>query len=173
VTSIVDDFAPHCWVGPHAPQERAAEYDKHALATGVSDGSVKYGVPTRTEIESDVAYVIVPTIYSYKEHGQPLAEEGQMTFVLHADAGGWKISSWTWSGVKPHIAKSPLGPEEDQFTVGHSVLRSRNSQLLLTGVGVEKLDRRKMVRKNLALGCPTNDDLCFGRHFLSPRFRLF
>jgi len=23
-----------------------------------------------------------------------------MTFVLHAEAGAWKISSWTWSGVK-------------------------------------------------------------------------
>ena len=75
------------------------------LATGVSDGSVKYGAPTRTEIEGDVAYVIVPTIYTYKEHGQPLVEEGQMTFVLHAEAAGWKISSWTWSGVKPHTVK--------------------------------------------------------------------
>ena len=102
---IVDEFAPHRWVGPHAPQEWAADYDRHALATGVSDGSVKYGAPTRTEIEGDVAYVIVPTIYTYKEHGQPLAEEGQMTFVLHAEAGGWKISSWTWSGVKPHPVK--------------------------------------------------------------------
>jgi hypothetical protein len=102
---IVDEFAPHRWVGPHAPQEWAADFDKRSAASGVSDGSVKYGVPTRTEIEGDVAYVIVPTVYRYKEHGKPLAEEGQMTFVLHAEAGGWKISGWTWSGVKPHAAK--------------------------------------------------------------------
>jgi hypothetical protein len=102
---IIDEFAPHRWVGPHAAQDWAADYDKHAQATGVSDGSVKYGAPTRTEIEGDVAYVIVPTRYSYKERGKAMTEEGEMTFVLHTEAGGWKISAWTWSGVKPHSAK--------------------------------------------------------------------
>lgn len=103
--SIVDEFAPHLWIGSHAPQNWAADYNKHALVTGVSDGMVKYGAPTRTEIEGDLAYVIIPTIYTYKEHGRPTTEEGQMTFVLHAEAGGWKIRSWTWSGVKPHAAR--------------------------------------------------------------------
>jgi SnoaL-like domain len=102
---IIDEFVPHRWLGPHAAQDWAADYDKHAQATGVSDGFVKYGAPTRTEIEGDTAYVIIPTTYRYKEHGRPTVEEGQMTFVLHLEAGGWKISGWTWSGVKPHPAK--------------------------------------------------------------------
>ncbi len=102
---IVDEFAPHRWTGPHAPQDWAAAYDKHAQATGVSDGSVKYGKPTRTEMEGDLAYVVLPTTYFYKEHGRAMVEEGQMTFVLHAEAGGWKISAWTWTGAKPHPAK--------------------------------------------------------------------
>jgi uncharacterized protein DUF4440 len=102
---IVDEFAPHRWVGPHAAQEWAADYDKHAQATGVTDGIVKYGAPTRTEIEGKGAYVIVPTVYSYKEHGKPVAENGQMTFVLVEEGGGWKISGWTWSGGKPHAVK--------------------------------------------------------------------
>jgi hypothetical protein len=101
---IVDEFAPHRWYGPNAPQEWAAEYDKHAQATGVSDGQVTYGSPTRTEIDGNEAYVILPTVYLYKDHGKPTVEEGQMTFVLHAEAGAWKISAWTWSGVKPHPA---------------------------------------------------------------------
>lgn len=66
---------------------------------------MKYGEPTRTEIGGNVAYVIVPTVYNYKQDGRPTTEEGQMTFVLHAEDGGWKISSWTWSGVKPHPAR--------------------------------------------------------------------
>ena len=49
--------------------------------------------------------MVMPTTYLYKEHGKPLAEEGQMTFVLHVEAGSWKISGWTWTGVKPHPAK--------------------------------------------------------------------
>jgi hypothetical protein len=103
--NIIDEFAPHRWTGPHAAQDWAADYDKHAKATGVSDGSVKYGAPTRTEIEGDLAYVVVPTVYNYKEKGKAVTEEGQMTFVLHTEAGAWKISAWTWTGVKPHAAK--------------------------------------------------------------------
>lgn len=102
---IVDEFAPHLWIGAHAPQQWAADYEKHAQAAGVSDGTVKYGAPTRTEVEGDAAYVVVPTIYLYKEHGKPVAEEGQMTFVLHVESGSWKISGWTWTGVKPHPTK--------------------------------------------------------------------
>jgi ketosteroid isomerase-like protein len=103
--TIVDEFAPHLWTGPNAHRAWAADYDKHAAATGVTDGLVKYSAPTRSEIEGDLAYVVFPTVYLYKEHGKPLAEEGQVTMVLHAETGGWKIRSWTWSGVKPHPAK--------------------------------------------------------------------
>jgi ketosteroid isomerase-like protein len=102
---IIDEFAPHRWFGPHAPQDWAAGYDKHAKATGVTDGFVKYQAPTRTEIEGDVAYVVMPTVYLYKENGKAMAEEGQITCVLHREPTGWKISAWTWSGVKPHPAK--------------------------------------------------------------------
>ena len=103
--AIVDEFAPRRWLGPNAPQAWATDYDKHAAAAGVTDGSVKYGDPTRAEIEGDTAYVILPTLYSYKDHGQPTAEEGQMTVVLHGGPGAWKITAWTWSGEKPHPAK--------------------------------------------------------------------
>jgi ketosteroid isomerase-like protein len=103
--TIVDEFAPHLWTGPTAAQDWAAAYDKHAKETGVTDGKVTYGTPTRVEVEGDVAYVVMPTVYLYKEHGKPLVEEGQITVVLHAEAGGWKMRGWTWAGVKPHAPK--------------------------------------------------------------------
>jgi len=103
--SIIDEFPPHRWVGAKAAQNWAADYDTHAKATGVADGSVSYGKPTRSEIEGDAAYVIIPTVYTYKQTGKPTAEEGQMTFALHMTKAGWKIRSWTWTGVTPHPAK--------------------------------------------------------------------
>lgn len=103
--AIIDEFAPHAWIGAKAPQQWAAEYNRHAAATGVTDGIVKYGKPTRTEIGTAHAYVIVPTLYTYKEKGKPMAEEGQMAYVLDATKAGWKIRGWTWTGVKPHPAK--------------------------------------------------------------------
>ena len=103
--TIMDEFAPHHWSGPHAAQEWASAYDKHAQATGVSTGQVKYGTPTRIEREGELAYIILPTEYLYKEHGKAMDEKGQMTAVLHKEDGSWKIRAWTWSGEKPHAAK--------------------------------------------------------------------
>jgi hypothetical protein len=102
---IVDEFAPHLWVGSHAAQDWASAYEKQSAATGVSDGSVKYGAPTRAEVQGDVAYVVIPTVYNYREHGKALTENGQMTFVLRAEKDVWKIAEWTWTGGKPHPAK--------------------------------------------------------------------
>jgi len=102
---IVDEFPPHRWSGPGAPQAWAADYEKHAQATGVSDGHVKYGSPTRSEVEGDVAYVIVPCTYLYQQQGKPMIEKGEMTFVLQNQADAWKIRAWTWSGEKPHAPK--------------------------------------------------------------------
>ncbi len=103
--TIVDEFAPHLWSGPNAAHDWAAAYDKHAQATGVTDGKVTYGKPTRVEEVADAAYVVMPTVYLYKEHGRPLKEEGQITVVLNRESGEWKIRGWTWTGVKPHPAR--------------------------------------------------------------------
>lgn len=103
--TIIDEFAPHRWVGPNAAHEWATAYDKHATATGVTDGVVKYGAPTRSVVDGDTAYVIVPALYTYKEHGKPMAEEGQFAFALRTEAAGWKIRGWTWTGVTPHPPK--------------------------------------------------------------------
>jgi ketosteroid isomerase-like protein len=103
--TIVDEFSPYRWTGPQAAQAWAAQYDEHAKATGVTDGLVKYGSPTRVEIEGDLAYVILPTEYLYKEHGKAMQEKGQITAVVHKESGAWKLRGWTWSGEKPHAAK--------------------------------------------------------------------
>jgi hypothetical protein len=103
--TIVDEFAPHIWTGANAAHEWADAYDKHAQATGVTDGKVTYGKPTRIEEVADAAYIVMPTLYLYKENGKPLKEEGQITAVLNRESGVWKIRAWTWSGVKPHAAK--------------------------------------------------------------------
>ena len=103
--TIIDEFAPHIWTGPSAAHDWADAYDKHAQATGVTDGKVTYGKPTRIEQVADAAYVVLPTVYFYKENGKPLKEEAEVTAVMNRESGAWKIRSWTWSGVKPHAAQ--------------------------------------------------------------------
>jgi hypothetical protein len=49
---------------------------------------VKYGAPTRTEIEGDAAYVIIPTTYLYKERGKPTVAV-RTDDVFPARRSGW------------------------------------------------------------------------------------
>jgi hypothetical protein len=99
--TIVDEFAPHLWSGPDAPKAWLEAYG----TLGQSEGHIQYGRPARAEIEADTAYVIVPTRYTYKDHGAPMVEEAQMTYVLAHEGSAWKIRGWTWSGVKPHAPR--------------------------------------------------------------------
>jgi len=100
--AIIDDLAPHLWVGPKAAQAWAADLAKSGAVNGITEGAVKIGAATRTEVEGNVAYVVVPSRYTFKDHGKAMTEEGQMTFALKGGAKAWKISGWTWTGPVPH-----------------------------------------------------------------------
>jgi hypothetical protein len=104
-TSIIDEFAPHYWVGPAALTQWAADYGKDSTARGITDGKVTLGKPTRVEVEAGVAYVITPAHYTFEQKGTPMVEDGAMTFALKGKAKGWKIAAWTWSGPPPHALK--------------------------------------------------------------------
>ncbi len=103
--SIIDEFPPHFWLGPKAPQSWAAAYEKNATAEGVSDGHVSYSKPTVVNVEGDAAYVTLPATYTYKSHGAPISEEANMAFALKHTKAGWKIRAWAWTGTVPHPAK--------------------------------------------------------------------
>lgn len=98
---IIDEFAPHFWGGMKALDGWSADFDKNAKAKGITEPSVAISKPTRTVIDADSAYVIVPSVYTYKEKGVAMIEKGQMTFVLTKASAGWKILAWTWSGPDP------------------------------------------------------------------------
>ena len=76
--TLVDEFASHRWSGPQAPQQWVADYDKHAQATGVTEGRVTYSKPSRVEVEGSDGYVILPTVYLYKERGNPCRKRGRL-----------------------------------------------------------------------------------------------
>lgn len=99
--SIIDEVSPHLWRGPQALQTWSADLDKDSKARGVTDELVTIGAPTRIEATGDIAYVVIPAVYVFKERGVAMRETAQMTFVLKKGAGGWLIHGWTWTGPKP------------------------------------------------------------------------
>lgn len=103
--AIIDEFAPHIWVGPKAPQAWAADFGKHATADGITDSVVAVGKPTRIEADGKTAYVVVPAVYTYKAKGKPMTEKADMTYALAKAGGPWMITGWTWGGEAPHAVK--------------------------------------------------------------------
>jgi len=94
--SIIDDFAPYHWSGGCSDWIHA--YHAWAKQAGVTDATVTLGKVRYIEVESDHAYVVVPTDFSYKANGKPMGETGATwTLVLHKGASGWRITAWTWS----------------------------------------------------------------------------
>lgn len=99
--SITDEVPPYHWSGASANDTWLGDLEKYEKSQGFSEARVGYATSVRTEINGDTAYVVVPTTYSWKQNGKAMTEEAHMTFVLHKEGEGWKISTWTWSGAKP------------------------------------------------------------------------
>jgi ketosteroid isomerase-like protein len=99
--AIIDEVPPHLWRGAQAFQAWGADLESDAKKRGITDPAVTLGAPTRVETDGTQAYVVVPAVYSFKEHGAAMREAAQMTFVLKKGAEGWLIHGWTWTGPKP------------------------------------------------------------------------
>jgi Domain of unknown function (DUF4440) len=104
---IIDEVAPFLWRGPQAFQAWAADLGRDEKKRGLTDQKVSLGAPTRTETDGSAAYVVVPSVYSFKEGGVAMRETAQMTFTLKKSAGGWLIHGWTWTGPRARPAPGP------------------------------------------------------------------
>jgi ketosteroid isomerase-like protein len=96
---IVDEFAPHVWVGAGAAQRWLDDYAKDSKANGVSGGRVDYGKAIQANSDGSTSYVVLPTTYHFTKQGKKMIAPGSMTFVVKRAGEGWKIASWTYSGA--------------------------------------------------------------------------
>ena len=95
---IIDEVPPFRWGGPKAFDMWVADYGKDATAKDITEPMVRIGTPTRELVTGNHAYVIVPSVYSFKLKGVAMSETAQMTFALDRGVAGWKIVAWTWTG---------------------------------------------------------------------------
>lgn len=98
---IVDEFAPYVWGGSGSVKAWLDGYAKDASARKISDGHMDYGKPIQANSDGTNAYVVLPTTYTFKLDGKPMKGPGSMTFAMAKGTGGWKITSWTYSGATP------------------------------------------------------------------------
>jgi hypothetical protein len=108
--TIIDEVSPYLWRGPKAFQAWAADLESDAKKHGITDQMVTISAATRSETNGDQAYVVVPSVYAFKEGGVAMREVAQMTFVLKKGPGGWLIHGWTWTGPKPQPVAAGAKP---------------------------------------------------------------
>jgi hypothetical protein len=105
--AIADEVAPFHWRGAQAFKSWADDLTADAKKNGLTDQHVSIGKPTRVEVEGTSAYVVVPSVYSFKKGDVAMQEKAQMTFVLKKGASGWLIHGWTWTGPRAQKAAAP------------------------------------------------------------------
>jgi hypothetical protein len=96
--SIIDDFPPHAWQGATACADWWNDNEAFGKKNGITDENIALREPRHTEITGDRAYVVVPTTYTYKQHGKPVTETGAVwTIALQKVPAGWRITGWAWA----------------------------------------------------------------------------
>ena len=103
--SIIDDIPPHVWTGPDAMTAWVKDLTAAESKAKITGGKVTIGIPTREISDGSRAYVVVPTVYHFLDHGKPMHDAATMTFALQKISGKWLIAGWSWNGSVPKPGK--------------------------------------------------------------------
>lgn len=95
--SVIDDFPPHHWQGTSACADWGNAFVAASKKAGWTDAVVTLKKPLHVDVNGNYAYVVAPTIYTYKDHGKPVSEGGLWTLSLRNGASGWRITGWAWA----------------------------------------------------------------------------
>ncbi len=96
-SAIVDEFAPFRFPAPDAAAHWYDGFGADQTANGVSDAHISYTAPKFVSVDGVHAYVVLPTVYTYKIHGKPAQETGSLAYTLVRRAANWKISAMAWA----------------------------------------------------------------------------
>ncbi len=95
--AVIDDFAPHRWVGAGAIKAWYADFAVFCRKQGITQPWVKAGPASHVEQDASHAYVVIPAVFTFRLKGKPQREEGTMTLALDRSSSGWKIAAFSWA----------------------------------------------------------------------------
>jgi len=95
--SIIDDFAPHVWTGAGACTRWSSDFQQFVKSTASTNPKVTIGKPWHLDVATDLAYVVAPTTYSFKQKGKPVQQDGVLTVALQKGPTGWRMIGWAWA----------------------------------------------------------------------------
>ena len=99
--TIIDDVSPFAWQGRTAMTAWLKDLAASESKAGISGGKVSFGAPIDRIVEGNNAYVVIPTVYHFQQHGHSMHDTARMSFALHKIGKTWFISAWAWAGSTP------------------------------------------------------------------------
>jgi len=96
-STIVDEFAPFAFPPPTAAAHWYDGFGADQTRNKVTDAIISSTKPKFVTVAGIHAYVVLPTVYTYKIAGKPAKETGSLAFALRRVGGQWKISAMAWA----------------------------------------------------------------------------
>jgi hypothetical protein len=94
---LIDDTAPYFFQGPTAVSDWLKAYAAESKAQDITDPWQTLGEPIEVEVDGPHAYVAIPAVYGFKQHGEPARVNATVTVTLGKSGKDWSFVSWNWS----------------------------------------------------------------------------
>ncbi len=96
--TIIENFAPHIFVGPDAVATWREKMRRHVQHLG--DLAFTFGPAHNFAVTGERAYFDLPITWIGRLHGRPFEELGGSAFVLQREDGNWRIAGYAWSVIE-------------------------------------------------------------------------
>lgn len=97
---ILENFAPHLFIGPDAVANWAKGMREHAHTLAGLKHS--FGVAQDFTSDGKRAFFSLPTHWQGTSNGRPFQEDGGWSFLLVKEQGGWRVKGYGWAVT--HVA---------------------------------------------------------------------
>ena len=91
---FIDEYAPFHWLGVRDGWLKA--YEAYNAQNGVTAGHTKPLAFRHVNVSGDHAYVVLRSLYSYRQDGKLVPEPGTEVFTLTKASGNWLVDGYAW-----------------------------------------------------------------------------
>jgi ketosteroid isomerase-like protein len=120
---LVDEYAPFNWLG--AKDGWLNAFNAYNKQNAISDAKTTPLAFRHVNVGGDRAYVVLRSLYTYKDHGKLKREPGTEVFTLQKSGGKWLADGYAWfskdtndQGADAAAITASIQNTFDQFNAG-------------------------------------------------------
>lgn len=91
---FIDEYAPFHWRG--AKVGWLSAFNAYNKDNTVTDAKTTIQAFRHVNVGNGRAYVVLKSLYTYKQHGKPMKEPGAEVFTLTKARGKWLVDGYAW-----------------------------------------------------------------------------